>query len=98
MMKRWQIMILTIFLAACASAGPLAGPNLESETNAPSGLGEPEIESKAANEALQPLQVDLDDLGLAPELANETWLNTDQPLRLEDLRGKVVLLEMWTFG
>ena len=32
------------------------------------------------------------------ELYNETWLNTDQPLRLADLRGKVVLLEMWTFG
>jgi len=41
---------------------------------------------------------ELDDLGPAPELYNETWLNTDQPLRLEDLRGKVVLLEMWTFG
>jgi hypothetical protein len=40
----------------------------------------------------------LADLGEAPELLNETWLNTDQPLRLVDLRGKVVLLEMWTFG
>jgi hypothetical protein len=26
------------------------------------------------------------------------WLNTNEPLRLEDLRGKVVLLDMWTFG
>ena len=34
----------------------------------------------------------------APELQNEIWLNTDQPLRLAELRGKVVLLEMWTFG
>jgi thiol-disulfide isomerase/thioredoxin len=25
-------------------------------------------------------------------------LNVDSPLRLADLRGKVVLLEMWTFG
>lgn len=40
----------------------------------------------------------LPDLGLAPELSNETWLNVDSPLRLADLRGKVVLLEMWTFG
>jgi thiol-disulfide isomerase/thioredoxin len=40
----------------------------------------------------------LPDLGLAPELTNETWLNVDAPLRLADLRGKVVLLEMWTFG
>ena len=42
--------------------------------------------------------VDLPDLGPAPELANSVWLNTDSPLRLADLRGKVVGLEMWTFG
>jgi hypothetical protein len=26
------------------------------------------------------------------------WLNTAQPLSLKDLRGKVVLLDFWTFG
>jgi hypothetical protein len=40
----------------------------------------------------------LPDLGEAPELTNDTWLNTETPLRLADLRGKVVLLDMWTFG
>jgi thiol-disulfide isomerase/thioredoxin len=40
----------------------------------------------------------LPDLGPAPELGNDTWLNVDSPLRLADLRGKVVILEMWTFG
>ena len=40
----------------------------------------------------------LPDLGPAPELTNETWLNDESPLRLADLRGKVVALEMWTFG
>ncbi len=25
------------------------------------------------------------------------WLNTPRPLTLKDLRGKVVLLEFWTF-
>ena len=38
------------------------------------------------------------DYGPAPELQNDIWLNTDEPLRLADLKGKVVLLEMWTFG
>lgn len=41
---------------------------------------------------------ELPELGNAPELTNETWLNVEQPLRLKDLRGKVVLLDMWTFG
>jgi thiol-disulfide isomerase/thioredoxin len=40
----------------------------------------------------------LPDLGPAPELTNETWLNVDAPLRLADLRGKVVIIDMWTFG
>jgi thiol-disulfide isomerase/thioredoxin len=50
--------------------------------------GEPAIQKSAA----------LPDLGPAPELTNDTWLNVDAPLRLAGLRGKVVLVEMWTFG
>ena len=42
-------------------------------------------------------KADLRDLGVAPELTNTIWINTNTPLRLADLRGKVVLLEMWTF-
>jgi thiol-disulfide isomerase/thioredoxin len=45
-----------------------------------------------------PKLASLPDLGPAPELANDTWLNVDSPLRLANLHGKVVLLEMWTFG
>ena len=33
----------------------------------------------------------------APELKGDAWLNSP-PLRLAGLRGKVVLLDMWTFG
>ncbi len=33
----------------------------------------------------------------APEIANDTWINSE-PLRLTQLRGKVVLVEFWTFG
>lgn len=44
------------------------------------------------------IRADLESLGPAPELVNETWLNIEGPLRLADLGGKVVLLEMWTFG
>src|SRR5919112_3194700 len=35
----------------------------------------------------------------APELAGHRgWLNTDGPLTLAGLRGKVVLLDFWTYG
>ncbi len=33
----------------------------------------------------------------APDIANHTWLNS-APLRMADLRGKVVMVEFWTFG
>ena len=33
----------------------------------------------------------------APEFTNDTWINSE-PLRLNDLRGKVVLIEFWTYG
>ena len=45
-----------------------------------------------------PKPAPLPDLGPAPELTSETWLNVDAPLRLADLRGNVVIVEMWTFG
>jgi hypothetical protein len=46
----------------------------------------------------EPYRANLDDKGTAPELTNDVWLNSEAPLRLSDLRGKVVLLDMWTFG
>ena len=33
----------------------------------------------------------------APEISNEVWINS-APIRLANLRGKVVLLEFWTYG
>lgn len=52
-----------------------------------------------STEPIMPIfSASLPDLGPAPELTNETWLNVDSPLRLADLRGKVVAIDMWTFG
>jgi thiol-disulfide isomerase/thioredoxin len=41
---------------------------------------------------------ELPDQGPAPDIGGDVWLNSPVSLSLLDLRGKVVLLEMWTFG
>lgn len=52
-----------------------------------------------ANEPIQEaVMPDLPDLGPAPEITNDVWINTDEPLTLASQRGKVVLVEFWTFG
>jgi len=62
------------------------------------GCGSQNTQTQADNPSMLKLASTLPDLGLAPELTNTTWLNVDAPLRLTDLRGKVVIVEMWTFG
>lgn len=42
--------------------------------------------------------LNLPDLGAAPEIENDVWVNADAPVTLASQRGKVVLLEFWTFG
>jgi len=54
--------------------------------------------SQPQADSAMPKLASLPDLGPAPELTNDTWLNVDAPLRIADLRGKVVIVEMWTFG
>jgi hypothetical protein len=35
----------------------------------------------------------------APDfMGNLDWINTDHPLHLSDLKGKIVLLDFWTYG
>jgi hypothetical protein len=48
-------------------------------------------------EKQQELLASLTVKGTPPELFNEVWLNSE-PLKLEELQGKVVIVEFWTFG
>ena len=90
-MKRWTLVSLAVVLGSCTGVATpprqLAGDALPK----PSDFTDPQP-------VMTLQEVDLENYGLAPELENEVWLNTDQPLRLAELRGKVVLIEMWTFG
>lgn len=87
-MKRILFSFLFLLLSACAASGSTPLP----EDPDPSSSSPPPA---TATPSPQPTLINY---GKAPELKNAVWLNTDQPLRLEGLRGKVVLLEMWTFG
>jgi hypothetical protein len=101
-----SVILFCLLMAACSTPGsPLASetPSQTDEARTSSPKPTPSTTSAGAptetrGEGFHPLRVDLPDLGPAPELENKVWLNTDQPLRLADLGGKVVLLDMWTFG
>jgi hypothetical protein len=93
-------------MAACSAGGDSAdavpGPTSVSTSNSnntnsgvqvfSSGIITPEPTPTLIPAAIIP------DLGLAPEINNEVWLNTDSALPLASLKGKVVLVEFWTFG
>jgi thiol-disulfide isomerase/thioredoxin len=54
-----------------------------------------EEELKSPN---QTHEVELKQFGAVRGLAQSVWLNTEFPLQISDLKGKVVLIEFWTFG
>ena len=70
----------------------------------PTPTAEPEATPEAIAEAPSLLTAEqeailagLKNQGAAPELTNDTWINSS-PLALADLRGNVVIVEFWTYG
>jgi hypothetical protein len=79
--------LLVVFIAVTLLAS--CSPRLSSHPDS----GDPAMTDNSIPEF-----ADFPDLGKAPEFTNDIWLNTNNPLRITDLRGKVILLDMWTFG
>jgi thiol-disulfide isomerase/thioredoxin len=65
---------------------PASGPGA---AGTPAGQGPSEEQLK--------LLASLKSQGVAPDLSGGPWLNSE-PLKLSDLKGKVILVEFWTFG
>ena len=82
-MKRYLFGLLAVILLGCSA---------QTESSSQNDVPQP------TEDPAMPKTASLPDLGPAPELTNDTWLNVDSPLRLADLRGKVVMIDMWTFG
>ena len=70
---------------ATAGAGALA---LESASR---------VEAQARNPFLGAPEPGAAEPGPAPAWRNTSWLNSDHPLTLKELRGRVVLLNFWVF-
>lgn len=90
--RRWLISwlaLLGIAMVACSAAPEGKPGQAESVAVFTSGTLQP-----PPTRTLAPLP----QLGPAPEIGNEQWINSETPLKLAGLRGKVVLVEFWTFG
>jgi thiol-disulfide isomerase/thioredoxin len=97
-LKTTLLCLLGIGMAACTAGGDSAEPT---QTPVSSGGGVLVFSSGLITPAPTPTLIPaavIPDFGPAPEIENEVWLNTDTALPLSSLRGKVVLIEFWTFG
>ena len=107
-MKATVLLAIGFGLAACSAATDPSTPSI----NPVEATGAPKIENPEPAAATiipntpEPVMptvtpvpaVSLPDLGPAPDFTNEVWLNSEGPLDLASLQGKVVLVEFWTFG
>ena len=92
--------VSTVEEAAAKAAAQVAPSTVPKDAAIPTEQAPPTAVSQAAASQSEeaPAAAVLPVLGPAPAWDNEVWINSETPLPLEELRGKVVLLEFWTFG
>jgi len=77
--------VAAVALVACSTASPTSSPTT-ANASTPAAPASDQVRSYAGTQPAPPFPTDVD------------WLNTPAPLTLKDLRGKVVLLDFWTYG
>ena len=82
-------LLLALVVGACVTPVPWVEPIAE-----PSDLAKNYADLTPEQ---QSVLAELRNRGPVPELTNEQWINSE-PLRLQDLRGQVVIVEFWTYG
>jgi thiol-disulfide isomerase/thioredoxin len=82
-----------------ASRWPRQSTGNESTTAPASQMSnnDDDMRSAVGSEAKRDILIAERDARLAPEIASGEWINSE-PLKLENLRGRVVLVDFWTFG
>jgi hypothetical protein len=91
-----MLAMLAILMSACSPGTRLSGASRTPATDAALPTAQVSEGSSPNSEQLGLLK-SLKRQGAAPELGNQVWLNSP-PLRLAELRGKVVVIDFWTFG
>lgn len=80
-----------------AETAPTEIPTVKAEATPEDVAQAPTNANPGPSEEQLRLLASLENYGAAPALHNDVWLNSE-PLTLADLRGKVVMVEFWTFG
>ena len=97
-MRRMSGFILFALVAAACGAST-AEPVVSVGTSGSSEVTTPGASDPSTPEVTSPAVDAETDRSPAPDFPRGLeWLNTDRPLALSQLRGKIVLLDFWTYG
>lgn len=96
-MNRKSFITLSIVLAVAASLLTVIGQTQRSENFRASNAGAAQSRVDDKPDTRRDVLIAADRAPKAPALAEGAWINS-QPLSLENLHGRVVLVDFWTFG
>ncbi len=96
-MNRKSFITLSIVLAVAASLLTVIGQTQRSENFRASNAGAVQSRVDDKPDTRRDVLIAANRAPKAPPLAEGAWINS-QPLSLENLRGRVVLVDFWTFG